>query len=281
VLYPPGATFGPRPHPHWELVWILSGSALFTQGAVQVRLQPGAVLLIRPGPPDDFRWDTRRSTQHGYIHFLHMPEVLDLHWPQSRRTSRHDPLLGMLEYIVWLRSVDSGWQDAARPVLRLFLDLFREAPLPAERRYEHLPEPLLRLADFVGRNWAEDGVSVPPVAVLARGSQVSPAQLSRLCRAHAGLGPVGMVNRLRLMRAADMIAGGGLAVQEVSRLCGFANPYHFSRSFREAHGLAPRAYRELLRTSAPTPAPVPDALLEFGRLVSDAELRAGRTPGPS
>jgi AraC family transcriptional regulator len=276
VLYPPGATFGPRPHPHWEFVWILSGSAMFTQGGDQVQLQPGMALLIRPGPPDSFRWDTRRSTQHGYIHFLEISQKLDLPWPQTRRTSPHDPLLGMLEYIVWLRSVDDGWQTTAQPVLVLLLELFRASPMPAERRYGHLPETLLRLADFVGRQWANNGVSVPPVSVLAHGAQISPAQLARLCRAHVGLGPVGMLNRLRLLRAADMLAGGGLAVQEVSRLSGFANPYHFSRSFRDVHGLPPSAYRDHQRTGVPAASPVPDSLLEFARLVADAELRASR-----
>jgi AraC family transcriptional regulator len=276
VLYPPGATFGPRPHPHWEFVWILSGSAVFTQGDDQIQLHPGMALLIRPGPPDTFRWDPRRSTQHGYIHFLQMSEMLDQPWPQTRRTSPHDPLLGMLEYIVWLRSVDSEWQVIGQPVLVLLLELFHASPMPAERRYEQLPDTLLRLADFVGGQWASNGMSVPSVSVLAHGARISAAQLARVCRAHVGLGPVGMLNRLRLMRAADMLAGGGLAVQEVSRLCGFANPYHFSRSFREVHGLPPRSYRDQLRTGLPPTSPVPDSLLEFARLVADAEVRANR-----
>ena len=276
VLYPPGATFGPRPHPHWEFVWISSGSAQFTQGAERLQLPPDTALLIRPGSPDFFRWDPHRSTQHGYIHFEHMPEALNMQWPRTRRLSRHDPLLGMLEYIVWLRSVETNWQSEARPVLELLIQMFRASPLPAEHRYERLPDALLRLAEFVGNKWAASGMSVPSVAELARGSQISPAQLARLCRKHIGSGPVGMLNRLRLLRAADMLAGGGLSVQEVSRLCGFANPYHFSRSFRDMHGLSPRAYREHLRSGARTSSSVPDSLLEFDRLVSDAELRAGR-----
>lgn len=64
--YPPGATYGPRTLPNYELLWILSGSARWRtdvyddagvrQATVEEDLRPGTVALARRGNRDAYIW---------------------------------------------------------------------------------------------------------------------------------------------------------------------------------------------------------------------------------
>jgi transcriptional regulator GlxA family with amidase domain len=58
-----------------------------------------------------------------------------------------------------------------------------------------------------------------------------------------GLGPVAALERVRLARAATLLARSNLSVTEVGAACGFTDPLHFSRRFSAAYGRSPRAYR--------------------------------------
>jgi AraC-like DNA-binding protein len=77
--YPPGATYGPRTLPNFELLWILHGSALWRtdvyddagvlQATVEEDLRPGTVALARRGSRDAYIWDCDRPSRHAYVHF--------------------------------------------------------------------------------------------------------------------------------------------------------------------------------------------------------------------
>jgi len=65
--YAPGATYGPRWLPNFELLWLLHGSALWRtevyddagvrQATVEEELRPGTVALARRGNRDAYIWD--------------------------------------------------------------------------------------------------------------------------------------------------------------------------------------------------------------------------------
>jgi len=68
--YAPGATYGPRRLPNFELLWILHGSALWRtevyddagvrQATVERELRPGSLALAKRGNRDAYRWDCDR-----------------------------------------------------------------------------------------------------------------------------------------------------------------------------------------------------------------------------
>ena len=49
-----------------------------------------------------------------------------------------------------------------------------------------------------------------------------------------------------------MLARSNLTIGQVAAACGFADPLYFSRRFRAAHGIAPRAYRDNGAVSVPS-----------------------------
>ena len=65
------------------------------------------------------------------------------------------------------------------------------------------------------------------------------------------------VTRVRMERAAQMLAARGPTVREVARRVGYSQPAQFAKAFRRHAGLTPSAYRSdrtALRPSAGRPA---------------------------
>ncbi|WP_239660663.1 helix-turn-helix transcriptional regulator [Aeromonas hydrophila] len=83
------------------------------------------------------------------------------------------------------------------------------------------------------------------IARMAGALHLSERQLYRLCQQHFALAPMALLQRLRLQRAALLLASRADPVKLLAELCGFKNEYHFSTAFKRQHGLAPSHYRNL------------------------------------
>lgn len=130
-------------------------------------------------------------------------------------------------------------QSAARPdavvvealVVLLLRRLARQAPAAAGgiaaavRRIAERPEERHRLAD------------------LAALAGCSPQHLCRSFRQSQGCTPVAYALRVRLERAARLLAAGATPAQAAAR-CGWADARQFARVFRARHGRSPAAWRE-------------------------------------
>ncbi|WP_411668421.1 helix-turn-helix transcriptional regulator [Aeromonas hydrophila] len=83
------------------------------------------------------------------------------------------------------------------------------------------------------------------IARMAGALHLSERQLYRLCQQHFALAPMALLQRLRLQRAALLLASRADSVKLLAEQCGFKNEYHFSTAFKRQHGLAPSHYRSL------------------------------------
>ena len=84
---------------------------------------------------------------------------------------------------------------------------------------------------------------------LAAAVGISASHLAAEFRRHLGVPPMRYLLEARLRQAAYLLGDADLAVSEVARECGFADPLYFSRQFRRRFGASPRAYR---RNRAPS-----------------------------
>ena len=85
------------------------------------------------------------------------------------------------------------------------------------------------------------------VAELASGVNLSPSRFAYLFRREMGMSPARFVKQRRLDRARDLLETTFLSVKEVMVTVGFSDASHFTRNFREHHGLGPRAWRQARR----------------------------------
>jgi AraC family transcriptional regulator len=92
------------------------------------------------------------------------------------------------------------------------------------------------------------GAGRPPrVAAMAAAEGLHPVYLARTFRRFLGAAPVEYLERLRLERCTLVLARSAVPVARVAAEAGYADQSHFCRRFRRAYGMAPSAYRALLR----------------------------------
>ncbi|HEY9338629.1 MAG TPA: helix-turn-helix domain-containing protein [Kribbella sp.] len=276
--YAPGATYGPRRLPNFELLWILHGSALWRtevyddagvrQATVERELRPGSLALAKRGNRDAYRWDCDRGSRHAYVHFQ-IEDFGDLgdpaDWPWVRSMS--DP--GLLEELCsYLLDVPTPARGHSDRLVATMLEVFVSAP--AGPPHADLPAAVRRLVDHVATVWAKGGPRIVGVAELAGAANLSAGHLHRLFRQEYGCGPAYALDLIRLARAATALLRTNATIAEIAADCGYSNPYHFSRRFSLAYGDPPGTFRRRRQLSDPL-APVRAAgLLPMARRLLDA-----------
>jgi len=91
----------------------------------------------------------------------------------------------------------------------------------------------------------ENSIDVSDFTVQDLGDAVamSTSQLTRKLRALIDQSPAQLVRRMRLQRAADLVAGNASRITDICFRVGFVDQSHFSRSFKRHFGISPLEYR--------------------------------------
>lgn len=111
------------------------------------------------------------------------------------------------------------------------------------RRGGALPPALRRAMDFI-RTHAHQALALDD---LARAAGCDAGQLARAFRAHLGATPGEMHRRLRVERAAALLAGSRQPLADIAAQCGFSDQPHMTRAFRAQLGTTPGALRRRAR----------------------------------
>lgn len=78
---------------------------------------------------------------------------------------------------------------------------------------------------------------------LARLAKLSQRQLQRLFHEHVGMTPTHYYLTLRLRRARQLLLQTDMSIMSITIACGFQSACHFSKSYRDAFGIAPTLER--------------------------------------
>lgn len=80
------------------------------------------------------------------------------------------------------------------------------------------------------------------IATLAEKCNMSEVYFRRLFLSRMGVPPKQYLIDVRIEKAKQLLADGVLKVNAIAEECGFSNPYHFSRIFRQKTGQTPTEY---------------------------------------
>jgi AraC-like DNA-binding protein len=86
-------------------------------------------------------------------------------------------------------------------------------------------------------------------SAMAKRAHVSVTGLHNLFKSAVGQSPKAYLLNRRLQRAQQLLMSSDEPVATIGLAVGFADPFHFSRSFKTATGVSPRAYRGQIRLS--------------------------------
>lgn len=88
-----------------------------------------------------------------------------------------------------------------------------------------------------------EAANLGTLADVARRTGVSPVLACKLFQQHLGLSPFRYLMRRKMEIAAELLVQEGVLVKEAAAQVGFRDPYHFSRRFKLAYGVAPTGLR--------------------------------------
>jgi AraC-like DNA-binding protein len=93
----------------------------------------------------------------------------------------------------------------------------------------------------------ERAASLGTLADIARATGLGPSRLNRLFRRYQGLSPYRFLLHRKMALAAEALMNPATLVKEAAAQVGFADPYHFSRCFKQVYRVAPRNFQQSLK----------------------------------
>lgn len=99
-----------------------------------------------------------------------------------------------------------------------------------------------RLLAFLVDNYRDPELSIEKVN---QGTGFNAARIASLVKDNTGENFKGILNRLRMERAGELLRNTDMQVAQIAEHCGYTNPTHFARVFKAHTGQNPRDYRRL------------------------------------
>lgn len=242
VRYQPGDSYDLHDHAFGELFWIETGVAEQRINGIFQRIEPGTLTLLRPRDQHEFT----TATGFTMVNVTLRGELLDdlrnrlggemSPWPWGDSPAPTQARLPPAAISRLQEGADALAGDQSRLAAEGFLlDVLRL--LKSSRQAHDLPP------------WLERGlVRLQEPGALAAGALPelcgrTPAHVNRAVQAAFGTTATGLVNRLRLERAAHRLRLSDDGIAAIALDCGFASLAHFYRAFQAHFTQTPRAFR--------------------------------------
>jgi AraC family transcriptional regulator, arabinose operon regulatory protein len=222
-----------RPDPEeTHLTWIVHGESMVREPGPARVAQAGDALLLPAGQPHRYASTDSRGWRAFWVRF----DCPDLERLGLRAGILHpSPAAGRACADLAALAVTPG-TSGPRLAAALAVLLAELATSPRPRRIDGI-------ADTIAQQLRRDPLRDWRLAALAAEHGISWSSLRQAIRRRTGLSPDRLLRSARLDRAAQVLADGA-SVGEAAQAAGFADPFHFSRLFRRAYGVAPRDWRE-------------------------------------
>ena len=244
---PPGHRFRrDAGFPLWTMEFIAAGT-MNIKGGRSRKWSPvptGSLVLVQPDTR--YREEVPDGSTEIFAIFQPRPEWLPLlRWsaiePGLMIRPLGDRLPDVLAAAKELFRHSQARSDAARALSINALERMLLLGALAGPTAEH-PEPMPQIQAamaFLDRHLTEK-VSIPD---LARAVKMSPSSLSHRFREQVGEPPAAYHERLRLVRARELLLSTNQRIKDIAALTGFSNAYGFSTRFHHRTGQSPRDYR--------------------------------------
>lgn len=252
-----------REHPHdtgmrrmpWALIQFVDNGPYCAELQDQrITLRAGEIWILPPRMPNRVFAPRPGVTVHtGWLHFrCQLDDGSDLfdHWqfPQQLNGKRAAGLMTSIrDLLYWHRRAGDSLPDQVRFEKRKYLLLERlfavgqpidSAHRPHQRDLQSL---LLRINQNLDQHWNRKR--------MATELGLSESRFHDVFQAATGQAPAGWLRQRRLDHARHLLVHSTMQIQDIAADCGFDDPYHFSRVFKQAEHCSPRLWRQQHRNN--------------------------------
>ena len=221
-------------HPYWEFIYFVRGCGHVDVPSARLSPYPYHLIIYPPGLPHAEWADPSDPVETLYIgidvpgdppagtHLLLSDHDGELGWLCSRIHAEHEmfgvtPLAGA--YVAtFLHLVERLWS--------------RGVSVPHDS--------IDTVIQHIHTNYASE-ITLDALASIAC---VSKTHLTNLFKTRLGTSPYQYLQHVRVEAAKRLLGTSSLLIYEIASQVGFSDPLYFSRAFRAATGLSPKAYRQ-------------------------------------
>jgi AraC-like DNA-binding protein len=246
-------------HHRFELVSVVERPAPVRIDRASYQLHPGEAALIFPNQFHHFLDLERGKLEWLFITFecRHPEPILALRdAPRVYDAAALDLLNEVVGEFVAPRGKTADHLFIAATLARLLRHLVTLPEVPRERRDIHSSDDIRDvILENINRYVRENLHRAVTIGDLAEELGYSVSHLRAVFRDRLGVSLGRYMRESRLSEAAKLLQTSEHNVSEIGERCGFESLFAFSRAFRKAYGLPPRAYRQLVQQGAPLPTP--------------------------
>lgn len=241
-------SYGPHARNHYLFHYVISGKGTLFANEQVYEITAGHGFLVVPGQITTYRADEREPWEYTWIEFdgLRAQESLRLAGISGKEPiftpanqEAGEKLCQQMLYIV-----NNGTAEPTRLIGHGFLFLSQLVESSAHQRTQNVR----RLRDFyikealtfIEDNYHRD-VSVEEIAAFCG---LNRSYFGKVFRETMGESPQTFLLHYRMAKAAQLLKETRLSVGEIAQQVSYDNQLHFSRAFKNVHGISPREYRQ-------------------------------------
>ena len=231
---------------HYDrLYFIESGEAEVSTPEQTICLHPGSCYLIASN-----QLHRHSCTSNVVMHWCHFQTVLDgssdlfqeIEVPIEARPGKTAPYQKLFESLEDTMQCRQAWCHLQRTALLLqLIQPHLKLADPASRQLDEGRRRFLPVLTYIDTH-LNDPIRIEDLAKLLG---LNKEYFSRFFRRYFQLPPKQYILQKRIQSAQKMLCHTDVQIQEVGARCGFSDPYHFSKSFKNIAGIPPKEYRHL------------------------------------
>ena len=226
----------------YYLILVLEGTLSIPVGDTLCVAKRGSVVLFPPNYSYKYSFDGKGTLSYAWVHFTgsEVGECLLACGIEELPALRKVKSINVLSQYFGLMYDAFSKQDSFRDrelsaILECLLIALGRA-LGGGRETEKNLSASIR---HIMTAYATD-ISIPELAAM---EHMSTPRYNACFKKLMGVSPTKYILRLRITSACDLLLHTDMTVKEIAALCGYKDPYFFSRAFKAYVGVSPRAYR--------------------------------------
>ncbi|GAA0283031.1 hypothetical protein GCM10008922_47060 [Faecalicatena contorta] len=251
-----------QPHLHkdcFELCYHFEGRQHYELGGRLYDVHSGDIFIAMPNELHSTGLWTEEKSKFYYLIFSCMPDtrnflglddaasdcIRDTLYSIQTRLFRGIPILKkLMDELLSISTTPSPFCRARTVSLLTELFYHLSRLLQTENTgTDTIPEDIRTIIDYMGAHLAESCRSESLAGLI----HLSPPQFQRKFRRSTGFSPYDYLQRLRIDKAQELLAGSEMSVTDISHSLGFSSSQHFAGVFKQYTGQTPSAFRRKLR----------------------------------
>lgn len=233
--------------PYYSIEFVARGKGSLVLGGETFSLAPGAVFSYGPDVAQDITTDPSDPLGKYFVDFtgLRAPDLLRQYGlPPASFARVHAPgeIQDVFDGLIRDGLKGTGFAGALCTALLEYLVVkLADSLMP----WEPMQTPAFATYQRCREHIAEHFDRLQSLDQIARECHVDRAYLCRLFRRYDHQTPYRFLTRLKMNLAATLLHEPDAMVKQVAAELGFADPFHFSRTFKSAFGVSPQAFQQL------------------------------------